>query len=190
MKILKERIMRDGHCLEGGILKVDSFINHQLDTRLMRQIAEEFQRRFADLNVNKILTVEASGIAPAVILGCLMDLPVVFAKKKVPSTMDDMYQTTVRSFTKQSDYSLVVSKAFLTPADHVLFIDDFLAIGNAAKGIINLCQQAGATIEGMGFIVEKEFTHGREMLQEMGINRIESMVIVESLDNCEIKLKE
>lgn len=113
LKILKERIMRDGHCLEGGILKVDSFINHQLDTRLMRQIAEEFQRRFADLNVNKILTVEASGIAPAVILGCLMDLPVVFAKKKVPSTMDDMYQTTVRSFTKQSDYSLVVSKAFL-----------------------------------------------------------------------------
>ena len=188
MKILRERILQDGRCLEGGILKVDSFINHQMDPNLMKQIAVEFIRRFADLPINKILTVEASGIAPSVLLGYLLELPVVYAKKKKPSTMKEMYVAEVRSFTKQRDYTMVISKEYLTPKDHILFIDDFLAYGNAGKGIIDLCSQAGATIEGMGFIIEKGFQKGREVLQQEGISRIESLAIIESLDNSQIKI--
>ena len=190
LNILNERILKDGKCLEGGILKVDMFVNHLIDPQLMQQIAVEFIRRFSDLNVNKIVTVEASGIAPAIMLAYLMGVPVVYAKKRTPSTMKDMYQTIVKSFTKQREYAMVISKEYLTSADHVLFIDDFLAYGNAGKGIIELCKQAGATIEGMGFIIEKEFQHGREALAAEGIKRIESMAIVESLDNCKIKLKD
>ena len=176
--------------MDGGILRVDRFVNHQMDPYLMKQVAIEFIRRFADVKVNKILTIEASGIAPAVMLGYLMELPVVYVKKKVPSTMDDFYQTDVRSFTKQRSYQVVINKEYLTADDHVLFIDDFLAFGNAGKGIIDLCRQAGATIEGMGFIIEKAFQHGRELQQQEGISRIESLAIIESLDNCQIKFKE
>ena len=190
LKVLSDRILQEGRCMEGGILKVDRFVNHQMDPYLMKQIGIEFIRRFADVKVNKILTIEASGIAPAVMLGYLMELPVVYVKKKVPSTMEDFYQAEVRSFTKQRSYNVVINKEYLTADDHVLFIDDFLAFGNAGKGIIDLCQQAGATIEGMGFIIEKEFQHGRELLQQEGIRRIESLAIIESLDNCQIKLKE
>lgn len=187
---LRERIMKDGRCFEGGILKVDRFINHQMDPYLMKQIAVEVIRRFADAKINKILTVEASGIAPAVMLGYLMELPVVFAKKKKPSTMGDMYASTVTSFTKHRDYTVVISKEYLTAEDHVLFVDDFLAFGNAGMGIIDLCRQAGATIEGMAFIIEKAFQHGREALMAQGITRIESMAIIDSLENNEIKLRE
>lgn len=189
MKALKERILRDGKSLPGGILKVDSFVNHQMDPYLMRQIAVEFIRRFASADITKIITIEASGIAPAVMVGLLMDVPVVFAKKKKPSTMDNMLSTTVFSFTKQRQYDVVVSKEYLTSDDRVIFIDDFLANGNAAKGIADLCQQAGAKIEGMGFIIEKSFQHGREELEKAGIP-VESLAVVESLDNCEIKLKD
>ena len=189
MKVLRDRIMQDGRCLEGGILKVDRFINHQMDPYLMKQIAIEFIRRFADEDVTKIITVEASGIAPAIMLGYLMELPVVFAKKKKPSTMGEFYESTVRSFTKQREYPLTVSCEYLTSEDNVLFIDDFLAYGNAGLGIIDLCQQAGATIVGMGFIIEKVFQHGRKVLQDHGIHRIESLAIIESLENNEIKLK-
>ena len=187
---LRERIMKDGRCYEGGILKVDRFINHQMDPYLMKQVAVEFIRRFSDLNINKIITIEASGIAPAVMLGYLMELPVVYVKKKVPSTMDYFYQTKVSSFTKQRDYNVVINKEYLTSDDHVLFVDDFLAFGNAGKGVIDLCRQAGATIEGMGFIIEKEFQHGRQYLYDLGIKRIESLAIIESLDDCIIKIKE
>lgn len=190
LQVLKERILNEGKCFEGGILKVDKFINHQMDPYLMKQVAVEFIRRFADVSVNKIITIEASGIAPAIMLGYMMELPVVFVKKKKPSTMNDMYTTTISSFTKQRDYTVVISKEYLTSDDHVLFIDDFLAYGNAGKGIIDLCRQAGATIEGMGFIIEKEFQHGRELLEAEGIHRIESMAIIESLDNCQIKIKD
>ena len=190
LQVLKERILNEGKCFEGGILKVDKFINHQMDPYLMKQVAVEFIRRFADVPVNKIITIEASGIAPAIMLGYMMELPVVFVKKKKPSTMNDMYTTTISSFTKQRDYTVVISKEYLTSDDHVLFIDDFLAYGNAGKGIIDLCRQAGATIEGMGFIIEKEFQHGRELLEAEGIHRIESMAIIESLDNCQIKIKD
>jgi xanthine phosphoribosyltransferase len=118
-----------------------------------------------------------------------MELPVVFAKKKKPSTMGEFYESTVRSFTKQREYSLTVSCEYLSSEDNVLFVDDFLAYGNAGLGIIDLCQQAGATIVGMGFIIEKEFQHGRKVLQDHGIHRIESLAIIESLENNEIKLK-
>ena len=189
LDVLCNRILTDGRCLEGGVLKVDRFINHQMDPYLMKQVAIEFIRRFSDLNINKIITVEASGIAPAVMLGYLMELPVIFAKKKKPSTMNDMYVSTVRSFTKKNEYTMVISREYLTAEDHVLFIDDFLAFGNAGKGIIDLCQQAGATLEGMGFIIENEFQHGRQFLHQQGVRRIESLAIIESLDNCEIKIK-
>ena len=190
LKVLRDRILKDGRCFEGGILKVDRFVNHQMDPYLMKQISIEFIKRFSDLNINKIITIEVSGIAPSIMLGYLLELPVVFVKKKVPTTMEHFYQSTVTSFTKKRDSNIVIAKDYLTADDHVLFIDDFLAYGNAGKGIIDLCRQAGATIEGMGFIIEKEFLHGRELLQAEGITRIESLAIIESLDNCEIKIKD
>ena len=189
MKSLINRIIQDGHCLDGGILKVDRFINHQMDPYLMKQVAVEFMNRFAEARPTKILTVEASGIAPAVMLGYMMELPVVFAKKKKPSTMADFLATTVRSFTKQNDYTLIISKEYLTPDDRVLFIDDFLAFGNAGLGIIDLCRQAGAELVGMGFIIEKEFQGGRKVLTEAGVKHVESLAVIESLDNNNIKLK-
>lgn len=188
MKALQERIMRDGKCFEGGILKVDSFINHQMDPILMKSIAVEFVRRFASTDINKIITIEASGIAPAIMTGYLLELPVVFAKKKKPVTMENMLTTTVFSFTKNRTYDICVSKDFLCEGDHVLFIDDFLANGNAAKGIIDLVNQAGATLAGMGFIIEKAFQHGGEYLRNAGV-RVESLAIIDSLDNCEIKIR-
>ncbi len=188
MKILKERILQDGQCYPGGILKVDSFINHQMDPDLLYKIAEEFVARFKDHPITKIVTIEASGIAPAIMMGYITKLPVVFVKKKQPSTMDNMITTTVHSFTKNRDYTVCISKNFLQPDDHIVFIDDFLAFGNAAAGIINLAKQVGCTIEGMGFIIEKAFQSGGQQLRDMGIH-VESLATIESLDNCEIKLR-
>ena len=187
MKALKDRILKDGKCYPGGILKVDKFINHQMDPNLMKDIAVEFIRRFASTKVNKILTIEASGIAPAIMMGFLMNLPVVFAKKK-PSTMGNMLATKVTSFTKQREYDVIISRDYLTADDHVLFIDDFLANGNAANGVIELCKMSGATIEAMGFIIEKAFQHGGDFLREHNI-RYEALATVESLDDCKILLK-
>ena len=198
MKALKERILRDGKCFEGGILKVDNFINHQMDPILMKSMAVEFVmksmavefvRRFASTKINKVLTIEASGIAPAIMVGYLLELPVVFAKKKKPSTMENMLTTTVYSFTKDRNYDVCVSGDYLCPGDKVLFIDDFLANGNAAKGIIDLVNKAGAELVGMGFLIEKSFQHGGEQLRSMGVH-VESLAIIESLDNCKIVLKE
>ena len=188
MKALKERILRDGKCFEGGILKVDNFINHQMDPILMKSIAVEFVCRFASTNINKVMTIEASGIAPAIMVGYLLELPVVFAKKKKPVTMENMLTTSVYSFTKDRSYDVCVSKDFLSKGDRVLFIDDFLANGNAAKGIIDLVEKAGAELSGMGLINEKAFQHGGDYLRNAGI-RVESLAIIESLDNCEIKIR-
>ena len=188
MKALKERILKDGRCFEGGILKVDNFINHQMDPILMKSMAVEFVRRFASSKIDKILTIEASGIAPAIMVGYLLELPVVFAKKKMPSTMENMLVTEVFSFTKNKSYKVCVSKDYLCPGDKVLFIDDFLAHGNAAKGMIDLVQQAGAELVGMGFLIEKDFQDGGAFLRNEGIH-VESLAIIESLDNCEIKMK-
>ena len=189
MELLRQRILAEGKCFEGGILKVDSFINHQMDPQLMMAVAGEFMKRFTGAGVNKILTIEASGIAPAIMVGYLMKLPVVFAKKKKPSTMENMLSTTVYSFTKRRDYDVCVCRDYLGKDDRVLFIDDFLANGNAARGIMDLVRQAGAELAGMGFIIEKEFQHGREALTEAGV-RVESLAIIESLDNCTIKIRQ
>lgn len=188
MKELEERILRDGKCLEGGVLKVDSFVNHQIDPMLMQAVADEFARRFGGEGINKVLTVEASGIAPAVLVGCRLGVPVVFAKKKRPVTMEGMLAAEVYSFTKRQTYTVCVSSEFLHKGDRVLFIDDFLANGNAAKGIMELVRQAGAELAGMGFVIEKSFQHGGDYLRGEGI-KVESLAVVDSLDNCEIRLR-
>lgn len=188
MKQLKERILRDGKCFPGGILKVDNFINHQMDPKLMHEMAQELVRRFSNHNINKVITIEASGIAPAIMVGAYLNVPVLFAKKKMPSTMENMLKTEVFSFTKNKSYPVCVSGDYLTTDDRVLFIDDFLANGNAAMGIIDLITQAGATLEGMGFLIEKGFQSGGAKLREQGIH-VESLAIIDSLDNCTITLK-
>ncbi len=188
MELLKQRIRQDGRCYPGGILKVDSFINHQMDPMLMYKIAEEFARRFKDEPINKIVTIEASGIAPAIMLGYVWQLPVVFVKKKQPKTMENMVTSVVHSFTKDRDYTVCISKNFLTPEDNILFIDDFLAFGNASMGVIDLAEQTGATISGMGFIIEKAFQNGRKDLEERGIH-VESLAIIDSLDDCKITIR-
>ena len=188
MKALEDRILRDGKCFEGGILKVDNFINHQMDPILMKSMAVEFVRRFAGTDINKILTIEASGIAPAIMVGYLLELPVVFAKKNVPSTMRNTLSTSVYSFTKGKTYNVYVNGDYIGKGDKVLFIDDFLANGNAAKGIMDLVAQADAELVGMGFLIEKAFQHGGDFLREAGIH-VESLAVIESLDNCQIKIR-
>ena len=188
MELLRQRILQDGKCYEGGILKVDSFINHQMDPVLMKSIGVEFVRRFASTSVNKIMTIEASGIAPAIMTGYLMDLPVVFAKKKTPKTIENVLSTKVHSFTKDREYDVIISNDFLTPNDNVLFVDDFLAYGNAALGVIDLVKQDGANLVGMGFIIEKSFQNGRKTLEERGV-RVESLAIIDDLSHCQIKIK-
>ena len=188
MDKLKARILQDGKCYPGGILKVDSFINHQMDPNLMMEVAKEFATLFADLHINKIVTIEASGIAPAILVGYIMQLPVVFIKKKEPKTMENMLTSVVHSFTKDRDYTVCISNDYLTSDDHVLFIDDFLANGNASMGVIELCKRANAKLEAMGFIIEKAFQQGGKALRKQGV-RYEALATVESLDNCEIKLR-
>ena len=190
MKALYDRIMKEGRSIGGGIIKMDRFLNHQIDPQLMMQAAREMVNRFADnKNINKILTIEASGIAPAILVGYLMKLPVVFAKKAKPSTMGDFYAANVHSFTKDRDTTIVIAKDYLSEKDHVLFLDDVLAFGNAGLGMLDLCRQSGTTIEGMGFLVEKAFENGRQALEAEGVSRIESLAIIDSLDNNEIRIK-
>ena len=185
---LLNRIKSEGKCLDGGILKVDSFVNHQLDPLLMMDLAKEFVKRFSDKHIDKVITIESSGIAPAILVGLLLKKPVVFAKKKKPSTMNDMYETEVFSFTKNRSYSVCCSKEFISKDENILFIDDFLANGNAAKGIIDLVNLGGAKICGMGFIVEKSFQKGGTILRNLGY-QVESLVIIDALDDCKITFK-
>jgi xanthine phosphoribosyltransferase len=159
-----------------------------MDPILMHEMAQELVRRFSNHNINKVITIEASGIAPAIMVGAYLNVPVLFAKKKMPSTMENMLKTEVFSFTKNKSYPVCVSGDYLTTDDRVLFIDDFLANGNAAMGIIDLITQAGATLEGMGFLIEKGFQSGGAKLREQGIH-VESLAIIDSLDNCTITLK-
>ena len=181
MKLLEERILKDGKVGAGNVLKVDSFVNHQLDVKFLSALGKEFYRRFADCGVNKILTIEASGIGIACLTAEYFDVPVVFAKKKSPSTMENALSARVRSFTKGCDYDVCLSRDFLHAGDRVLFIDDFLANGNAALGMLELVGQAGASLAGMGFLIEKAFQPGGAMLREKGI-RVESLARIESLD--------
>lgn len=182
MNFLEERIQKDGIVKEGNVLKVDSFLNHQMDIKLFRQMGEEWKRRFAEANINKILTIEASGIGIACIAAEYFNAPVVFAKKSKSINIEgDMYIAEVESFTHKCKNQVIVSKKFLTPEDHVLIIDDFLANGCALQGLISIVAQAGATLEGIGIAVEKGFQQGGRVIRNLGYH-LESLVIVESMD--------
>ena len=182
MNFLEERIVKDGIVKEGNILKVDSFLNHQMDVQLFQQMGEEFKRRFADKEINKILTIEASGIGIACIVASCFHVPVVFAKKAQSINLDgDQYTTTVYSFTKQKEFPVIVAKKYLNAGDHVLLIDDFLANGEALRGLIDLCEAAGATVEGIGIAVEKGFQGGGDALRAEGYD-VDSLAIVESMN--------
>lgn len=182
MKLLEERIQKDGTVKEGNILKVDSFLNHQMDVELFDLMGKEFKRLFADAPISKILTIEASGIGIACIAARSFQVPVVFAKKTQTLNIDgQVFSSKVDSFTHKKIYDIIVSKKFLTPEDHILIIDDFLANGCAVLGLIDLIRAAGATLEGVGIAVEKGFQPGGKQLREMGIH-LESLAIVESMD--------
>lgn len=189
MELLQQRILQDGRALPGGIIKVDSFLNHQLDPNFMMEMAKEFARRLEGRNINKIVTIEASGIAPAILLGYVMQLPVVFIKKKTPRTMSEFYVTEVHSFTKDRWYTVCISEDFLSSEDNVVFIDDFLAYGNAARGVIDLCTMAGANLEAMGFIIEKGFQGGGDQLRSEGYDVI-SLAIIDADSDGQIKFRD
>ncbi|WP_297598048.1 xanthine phosphoribosyltransferase [uncultured Cetobacterium sp.] len=188
MKLLKEYIEKYGAVTDSSILKVDSFINHQIDPILMMEIGEEFKNRFSDKKINKVLTIEASGIAIAIAVAYALKVPMVFAKKKKPSTMGEAYNATVHSFTKKTDYNITVSKEFLTSQDNVLIVDDFLAMGNAIIGLKNIVDEAGATVAGIGIAIEKGFQPGGEILKKQGLH-LESLAIIDSLENNQITLR-
>ena len=171
MQLLKERILKDGVVKPGNILKVDSFLNHQMDIDLINEIGKEFKARFSDCPITKILTIEASGIG----------IPVVFAKKAQSVNLDgEMYCTKIESFTHKKVYDVIISKKFLSPEDHVLLIDDFLANGCALLGLIDIVKKSGATLEGAGIVIEKGFQHGGQQIRDMGV-RLESLAIIDSM---------
>ena len=171
MKLLEDRIRKDGIIREGNVLKVDSFINHQMDIALFREMAREWKRLFAGKPINKVLTIEASGIGIAAVVASELNVPVVFAKKSMSINLDyDNYETQIQSFTHKKIYNVIVSKKFLGPEDHLLIVDDFLANGCALMGLLDLAERAGATVEGIGIAVEKGFQHGGDRIREAGIN--------------------
>ena len=182
MNFLEERIAKDGIVKEGNVLKVDSFLNHQMDIRLFDEMGAEFKRRFADASINKILTIEASGIGIACIVARHFGVPVVFAKKSKSINIDgDMYVAEVESFTHKCKNQVIVSKKFLGPEDHVLIIDDFLANGCALQGLISIVTEAGGTVEGIGIAIEKGFQNGGRIIRNLGYH-LESLAIVDSMD--------
>ena len=183
MKLLEERILKDGRALNEDVLKVDGFLNHQMDIELFNEMGKEWYRLFKDERVNKILTIEASGIGMACVAAQYFHCPVVFAKKsKTKNIAGDVYKTQVASFTHGTTYDVMVSKRFLTPEDRVLIVDDFLAVGNALRGLIDLVHQSGATLVGCGTVIEKGYQHGGDQLRAEGV-RVESLAIVESMDH-------
>lgn len=182
MNFLEERIAKDGIVKEGNVLKVDSFLNHQMDIRLFDEIGAEFKRRFAEEKINKILTIEASGIGIACMVARHFDVPVVFAKKTKSINIEgEMYVAEVESFTHKCKNQVIVSKKFLNPDDRVLIIDDFLANGCALQGLISIVNEAGASVEGIGIVIEKGFQTGGRVIRNLGY-RLESLAIVDSMD--------
>jgi xanthine phosphoribosyltransferase len=182
MNFLEERIAKDGVVKPGNVLKVDSFLNHQMDPRLMVQMAEEFKRRFAGKPINKILTIEASGIGIAAFVALVFDAPLVFAKKSKSINIDgEMYVAEVESFTHKNKNQVIVSRKFLNENDHVLIIDDFLANGCALQGLIQIAESAGATVEGCGIAIEKGFQIGGRVIRNLGY-QLESLAIVDAMD--------
>ncbi|HBP71441.1 MAG: xanthine phosphoribosyltransferase [Acutalibacteraceae bacterium] len=183
MKLLEDRIVKDGIVKPGNVLKVDSFLNHQMDISLFNDMGKEFKRLFNDTPINKILTIEASGIGIACVAAQYFDnVPVVFAKKSQTVNIDgEVYSTKIESFTHKRVYDVILSKKYLSSKDHVLIIDDFLANGCALNGLLDIAQKAGATVEGVGIAVEKGFQRGGELIRQKGI-RVESLAIIESMD--------
>lgn len=185
MQLLKDRIRKDGKIKPGNVLKVDSFLNHQMDIKLFEEIGKEFKRRFSDQEVNKILTIEASGIGIACVVAQYFEVPVLFAKKnKTKNIAGDVYTSQVESFTHGRVYDIMVSKEFLGKGDKVLLIDDFLANGKALEGLANLVNDSGAELVGAGIVIEKGFQVGGELIRNNGI-RLESLAIIESMDEKE-----
>ena len=183
MNCLEERFVKDGIVREGNVLKVDSFLNHQMDIELFDEMGKEWKKRFAGKNINKILTIEASGIGIACIAAQHFGVPVVFAKKAKSINLEgEMYVAEVESFTHKCKNQVIVSKKFLNPEDHVLIIDDFLANGCALQGLIQIVQASGATVEGIGIAIEKGFQAGGRMIRNLGFH-IESLAIVEAMDS-------
>ena len=190
MKLLKDRILKDGVVKPGNILKVDSFLNHQMDIDLIKEIGKEFKARFADCPITKILTIEASGIGIACIAAQYFHVPVVFAKKAQSVNLDgEMYTTKVESFTHKKVYDVILAKRFLTEQDHVLLIDDFLANGCALLGLIDIVKKSGATLEGAGIVIEKGFQSGGQQIRDMGV-RLESLAIIESMSDTSLTFRE
>ena len=182
MNFLEERIIKDGIVKSGNVLKVDSFLNHQMDIELLEEIGREFKRRFGHKTITKVMTIEASGIAIAAFVAKEFGVPMVFAKKSKSINIDgDMYVAEVESFTHKNTNQVIVSKKFLTEEDHVLIVDDFLANGCALQGLISIVESANATVEGLGIVIEKGFQIGGKVIRNLGY-RLESLAIVESMD--------
>mgnify|MGYP000987866616 FL=1 len=189
MQLLEERIRKDGIVKPGNILKVDSFLNHQMDIPFINLGGKEFKRRFADAPITKILTIEASGIGIACLVAQHFNVPVVFAKKAQSLNLDgEMYCTKVQSFTHKRVYDVILSKKFLSTEDHVLIIDDFLANGCALQGLMEIVKESGAVLEGAGIVIEKGFQNGGDSLREQGI-RVESLAIVDSMTDDSVSFR-
>lgn len=190
MKLLEERILKDGNVLGENILKVDSFLTHQVDFKLMKEIGQTFADHFKDAGITKVVTIEASGIAPALYVAEALDVPMIFAKKAKNITMNEGILTAeVYSFTKQVTSTVSIAGKFLDPADKVLIIDDFLANGQAAKGLIQIIEQAGAKVEAIGIVIEKSFQDGRELLEELGY-LVVSLARLDRFENGQFVFKE
>lgn len=189
MELLKERILKDGVVVSSSILKVDSFLNHQIDGNLMYEVGKEFKKRFEMEGITKILTIEASGIAVAIMTALHFNVPMVFAKKKKPSTLQgEVLKARVFSFTKETYYDICMSKDFLSKEDKVLIVDDFLANGHASLALVDLVKEAGAEVAGIGIVIEKGFQGGRNTILSQGI-KLESLAIIESLEENKINIK-
>lgn len=186
MKLLKDKVLKEGLVLASGVLKVDSFLNHQMDPFLMREIGREFKSRFAGEPVTKVLTIESSGIAPGIMTALELEVPLIFARKQKSLTLtEDIFVEKVYSFTKRETNEITVSKKFIAPGERVLIIDDFLANGEAAFGLARIVEQAGASVAGIGIVIEKSFQPGRGLLLDAGY-RLESLVRIASLEDGKI----
>ncbi|AIQ44868.1 xanthine phosphoribosyltransferase [Paenibacillus sp. FSL R7-0273] len=183
MELLRRKVLDEGIVLGQGVLKVDSFLNHQMDPFLMREVGREFTRRFAGEEITKVLTIESSGIAPGIMTALTLEVPLIFARKQKSLTLtEDIYVETVYSFTKKESNDITVSKKFIAPGERVLIVDDFLANGEAAFGLARIVEQAGGTVAGIGILIEKAFQPGNRLLKEAGY-RVESLVRIASLDD-------
>ncbi len=189
MDLLKDRIRRDGKVKDNHIIKVDGFLNHQIDISLMNEIGKEFKRLFNGEKITKVITIEASGIAVACLTAMYFNVPIVFAKKSESKNIDgDVYRTTVTSYTRGKDYTVILEKRFLTPEDRILIIDDILATGKAQKGLLDISRQAGADVAGIGVVIEKGFQGGGDKLREAGYN-VQSLAIIDSMENQTVQFR-